>query len=121
MFKKDTQRRNRKRIRVRKKLSGDTMRPRLSVFRSLNHIYAQLIDDTTGKTIADASSKSKELLEDIKSSKGKIVKSTLVGKLIAKRAIEKGVTTAVFDRSGYNYHGRVKAVAEGAREGGLKI
>lgn len=121
MFNKDNERRNRKRIRVRKKLSGTSERPRLCVFRSLTQMYAQLIDDVKGVTIVEASSKSKELAEELKNSKGKITQSKSVGILLAKRAVEKGITTAVFDRSGYNYHGRVKAVADGAREGGLKI
>jgi large subunit ribosomal protein L18 len=121
MFNRDNTKRATKKARIRRKISGTAERPRLTVFRSLNHIYAQIIDDTKGTTLLEASSKSKELVEEIKSSKGKISKSKLVGKLIAKRAVEKGITTAVFDRSGYQYHGRIKAVADGAREGGLKI
>lgn len=121
MFLKDNKRRIRKKIRVRKKISGTQERPRMSIFRSLNHIYVQLIDDTKGVTMAAASTKSKEIAEEIKSAKGKTAKSKVVGKLLAKVAAEKGIKTAVFDRGGYNYHGRVKAVADGAREGGMQM
>ncbi len=121
MFIKDNTKRTTKKERIRRKVSGTPERPRLSVFRSLNNMYAQLIDDISGKTILEASSLAKELAEELKSSKGKVSKSKLVGKLLAKKASEKGITSAVFDRSGYKYHGRVKAVADGAREGGLKI
>lgn len=121
MFLKDNQRRNRKRVRVRRKISGSTERPRLTVFRSLNNIYAQIIDDSTGKTLVAASTKSKEVADELKNSKGKVSKSKLAGKLLAKIAIDKGINSVVFDRSGYTFHGRVKAVAEGAREGGLKF
>ncbi|MEW6701717.1 MAG: 50S ribosomal protein L18 [Bacteroidota bacterium] len=121
MFLKDNKRRIRKKTRVRKKISGTAERPRLSVFRSLNNINAQLIDDVTGTTLAAASSLSQELADELKNTKGKISKSKLVGMLLAKKAIEKGITTVVFDRSGYEYHGRVKAVADGSREGGLKF
>lgn len=113
--------RTRSKIKIRKKLSGIPERPRLSVYRSLNNIYAQVVDDTTGKTLVSASSLSKEIVEDIKNTKGKTAKSKLVGTLLAKKAIENKVSTVVFDRNGYRYHGRVQAVAEGAREGGLKF
>lgn len=104
------------RYRIRKKVSGTASLPRLSVFRSNTDIYAQLIDDTNGVTIAAASSRQK----DIAAQKSpKIAKSKLVGESIAKKAIELGMKKVVFDRSGYVYHGRVKAVADGAREGGL--
>ena len=104
------------RYRIRKKVSGPAATPRLSVFRSNTEIYAQLIDDNSGATIASASSKQK----DITAQKApKITKSKMVGEAIAKKAVELGVKKVVFDRSGYVYHGRVKAVAEGAREGGL--
>ncbi len=104
------------RYRIRKKVSGTASTPRLSVFRSNTDIYAQLIDDNNGVTIAAASSKQK----DINAQKApKIAKSKMVGEAIAKKAVELGVKKVVFDRSGYVYHGRVKAVAEGAREGGL--
>lgn len=104
------------RYRIRKKISGTAAAPRLSVFRSNTDIYAQLIDDNSGVTIAAASSKQK----DITAQKApKIQKSKMVGEAIAKKALELGVKKVVFDRSGYVYHGRVKAVADGAREGGL--
>jgi len=121
MFLRDYKRRQRKKVRVRKKLSGTAECPRLTVFRSLNHMHAQMIDDVKGVTLVSASSISKEITDEIKTSKGKISKSKLVGKLLAKKALEKGITTAVFDRSGYEFHGRIKAVADGAREGGIKI
>ncbi len=106
------------RYRIRKKISGAASKPRLSVFRSNADIYAQLIDDNSGVTIAAASSKQK----DIAAQKApKTEKSKLVGAAIAGKAKELGITTVVFDRSGYIYHGRVKAVAEGAREGGLQF
>ena len=102
--------------RIRKKISGIAAKPRLSVFRSNTDIYAQLIDDNNGVTLAAASSKQK----DIQAQKApKTEKSKLVGAAIATKAKELGITTVVFDRGGYIYHGRVKAVAEGAREGGL--
>ncbi len=104
------------RYRIRKKVSGTAATPRLSVFRSNTEIYAQLIDDNSGATIAAASSKQK----DINAQKApKITKSKMVGEAIAKKAVELGVKKVVFDRSGYVYHGRIKAVADGAREGGL--
>lgn len=102
--------------RIRKKVSGVSAKPRLSVFRSNSDIYAQLIDDSNGVTLAAASSREK----DIQAQKApKIEKSKLVGAAIARKAGELGIKTVVFDRGGYIYHGRVKAVAEGAREGGL--
>jgi large subunit ribosomal protein L18 len=121
MFLKDNKKRTRKKERVRKKIFGTTESPRLSVFRSLNNIYAQVIDDIKGVTIAEASTLSKEVAEEIKSVKGKVSKSKFVGKLVAKKAIEKGITSVVFDRNGYEFHGRIKSVADGAREGGLKF
>ena len=102
--------------RIRKKISGVAAKPRLSVFRSNSDIYAQLIDDNNGVTLAAASSKQK----DIQAQKApKIEKSKMVGAAIATKAKELGISTVVFDRGGYIYHGRVKAVAEGAREAGL--
>ena len=116
-FSRET-RRLRIRRRIRKNLSGTPSRPRLAVFRSNKEIYAQIIDDVTGKTIIAASSRDK----DITSAKGtKSEIATLVGKAIAERAIKVGVDTISFDRGGYQYHGRVKSLAEGAREGGLKF
>lgn len=102
-------------------MSGTSEKPRLAVYRSLNHIYALLVDDTTGNTLSSASTLSKEIEKDLKNAQGKVAKSKLVGTLIAKKAAEKKITSVVFDRSGYRYHGRVQAVAEGARKGGLKF
>lgn len=113
--------RSKNQIKFRKKMKGTTERPRISVFRSLNQVYAQLIDDISGKTILSASSLSKDIQDEIKNTKGKIEKSKIVGKLLAKKAIEKGISTVIFDRSGYRYHGRIQAIADGAREGGLKF
>ncbi len=104
------------RYRIRKKISGSSSKPRLSVFRSNTEIYVQLIDDNNGTTIASASSRQKDLAAQ---KVNKVEKSKLVGAAIAQRSIELGIKDVVFDRSGYIYHGRVKAVAEGAREGGL--
>ncbi|MBI5587235.1 MAG: 50S ribosomal protein L18 [Deltaproteobacteria bacterium] len=111
----------RRKIRVRKKVKGTTERPRLSVFRSNKNIYAQVIDDTAGKTLAAVSTRSKAYAEAAGKDSKKVGAAKLVGKLIAKIALEKGVTKVVFDRSGYIYHGRVTALAEGAREGGLQF
>lgn len=122
MIKKDyTKRRLRIKETVRKKIFGTTERPRLSVYRSLNEIYGQIIDDTTGKTLVAISSIAKDVKAEAASTKSKIEKSVLVGKALAKKAIEKNITTVVFDRNGYLYHGRIKAFADGAREGGLKF
>ena len=104
--------------RVRKRVYGTSERLRLNVFRSSAHIYAQVIDDTAGRTVAAASSIDQELRESL-TGKTKLEKSQAVGELIARRAREAGITRVVFDRGGYRYHGRVKAVAEAAREGGL--
>ena len=106
------------RYRVRKKVSGTAAKPRLSVFRSNAEIYAQLIDDTAGKTLAAASSREKDIADQ---TAPKVEKSKLVGAAIARKATELGITTCVFDRGGNLYHGRVKAVADGAREGGLQF
>ena len=104
-----------KRLRIRKKVSGDEVRPRLCVYKSTKNIYAQMIDDQTGKTLVSAST-----LQDKIKSRGKDA-ATEVGKLIAERAKEKNITKAVFDRGGYIYHGRVKSLADGAREAGLQV
>ncbi len=108
------EKRQRRHLRVRKKVSGTPDRPRLVVYRSLKHIYAQLVDDGSHRTIMTVSSAS---VADGK----KTAKSTEVGKRIAAKAKEAGITRVVFDRAGYKYHGRVKAVADGAREGGLEF
>ena len=106
-------RRARRHLRVRKTVAGTSERPRLVVFRSLKHIYAQLVDDTTGRTLLTVS--------DAQLEGKKSAKSSEVGKRLAGRAKDAGVTRVVFDRAGYKYHGRVKAVADGAREGGLEF
>ncbi|WP_296902896.1 50S ribosomal protein L18 [uncultured Megasphaera sp.] len=106
--------------RLRKNINGTAERPRLNVFRSLNNIYAQVIDDVNGVTLVSASSLDKEI-KDQNVSGGNAEGAKLVGALVAKRAIEKGITTVVFDRGGYIYHGRVAALAEAAREAGLKF
>jgi large subunit ribosomal protein L18 len=106
--------------RVRQKVSGTTAKPRLAVFRSLNHIYAQVIDDSRGNTLVSASSLEAEISGDSKG-KAKTDRAELVGALLAKRAIEKGISQMSFDRGGFKYHGRVKALAEAARKGGLKF
>ena len=112
------ERRLRIKSRVRKIVSGTEARPRLSVFRSNKEIYAQVVDDVSGKTISAASSRDK----DISSAKGtKTEIAGLVGKAVAEKALKAGVETISFDRGGYQYHGRVKSLAEGAREAGLKF
>ncbi|HZE84681.1 MAG TPA: 50S ribosomal protein L18 [Puia sp.] len=111
-------RRQKIRYGIRKKIAGSTQKPRLSVFRSNNDIYVQLIDDDNGKTLASASSRDKDILAQ---KVNKVDKSKLVGAAIARKASELGLADVTFDRGGYLYHGRVKAVADGAREGGLKF
>ncbi|NAW52084.1 50S ribosomal protein L18 [Elizabethkingia argentiflava] len=112
------EKRNRIKRRVRSKISGSAELPRLSVFRSNKEIYAQLVDDKSGKTLVAASSREKDLANE-KGTKTEI--SVLVGKKIAQKATAAGIETVVFDRNGFVYHGRVKALADGAREGGLKF
>lgn len=108
----------RRKISIRKRIHGTPERPRLSVFRSVKHIYAQVVDDTTGRTLATASSVEKDLrAKKLKKSE----KAKAVGELLAERCKQKNVLTVVFDRNGFLYHGRVKLVAEGAREKGLKF
>lgn len=104
--------------RIRKKIFGTPERPRLSVFRSAKHIYAQIIDDTKGMTLVASSSLDKSL-KDHPKFENKIAAASYVGKLVAQRALEKGITKVVFDRNGFLYHGRVKAVSDSAREAGL--
>ena len=106
--------------RVRIKLSGTNSKPRLCVFRSLNHIYAQVIDDSQGHTLISASTLDTEIRDD-SSGKSKTGRAEMVGSLLAKRAVTKGISQVAFDRGGYKYHGRVKALAEAARQGGLKF
>ncbi|TVR41462.1 MAG: 50S ribosomal protein L18 [Bacteroidia bacterium] len=116
--KKKLDRRTRIKYRVRKKIRGTAEKPRLSVFRSNKAIYAQVIDDLDGKTLVAASSQLKDIAEKKMT---KTEKAREVGKLIAERAKEAGIENIVFDRNGYLYHGRIKSLAEGAREGGLKF
>jgi len=106
--------------RIRKKLQGSAERPRLNVYRSLNHIYAQIIDDVKGVTLVSASSLDKEI-RAVNKAGGNAAGAKSVGTEIAKRAKSKGIETVVYDRGGYNYHGRVKVLAEAAREAGLKF
>ena len=115
-----TDSRVRRKSRIRKKLTGTKERPRLSVFRSARHIYAQIIDDTSGCTLVSASSREKSLAEAVVDQK-KVAKAALVGRLLAERAQAKGIDKVVFDRNGFLYHGRVKAVSDGAREAGLQF
>ncbi len=107
------------RRRIRKNVKGTAEAPRLSVFRSNKHIFAQVIDDLSGITIASASSLSKEISD--KKDINKVEQAKLVGDLIAKKALEKGISDVIFDRGGFLYHGRVKSLADSAREGGLKF
>ncbi len=110
--------RYRRHLRVRKKVQGTPERPRLVVFRSSKHIYAQLVDDQRGVTLAGVADMSEGLAVE---GKGKVARSFALGRLIAAKAKEKGIVKVVFDRGGYQYHGRVKAVADGARKGGLEF
>ncbi len=110
----------RRKIKIRKKIKGTPERPRLTVFRSLKYIYAQIIDDESGVTLVSASTLEKDIREKLKSTKD-VEAAKAVGELVAKRALEKGIETVVFDRNGYRYHGRVKALADAAREAGLKF
>ncbi len=112
--------RYRRHARVRAKVEGTTSRPRLCVFRSLNHIYAQVIDDSHGHTLTCASTLDPEIKSEAVGKK-KTEKAKLIGSLVAKQALSKGIKQVVFDRGGYKYHGRVKALAEAARKGGLKF
>jgi large subunit ribosomal protein L18 len=112
--------RERRKLRIRHKIQGTAERPRLSVFRSLSHMYAQAVDDVSGKTVGHCST----LAKDVKAPAGDLNKSDaakLVGKTIAAQLKAKGITKVIFDRNGYLYHGRIKALAEGAREGGLEF
>jgi large subunit ribosomal protein L18 len=110
----------RKHVRVRKKISGTAACPRLDVFRSLSHIYAQIIDDEKGVTLVAASTLDKAIKDKIAFG-GNVEAAKEVGKLVAEKALEAGITEVVFDRGGYPYHGRVKALADSAREAGLKF
>jgi large subunit ribosomal protein L18 len=114
-------RRQRRKNHIRKSISGTNERLRMTIYRSLNHIYVQLIDDDLGETLLSASTLDKEVVAEIKPEMKKTDKSKLVGSLIAKRAKEKNITNVVFDRNGYLYHGRVKALADAARKDGLQF
>lgn len=115
-----TERRKRIKYRIRKVVNGTSERPRMSVYRSNKQIYVQFIDDTKGVTLASASSRDKSIADQLAGKSG-IEVAKLVGKLSAERAQEKGITSVVFDRGGYLYHGKIKGLAESAREGGLKF
>jgi large subunit ribosomal protein L18 len=117
-YKDKNMRRQRRHLRVRKKIFGTSEKPRLCVFRSLNHIYAQVIDDSNMVTLASASTVEPTFRSEGKAG-GNIEGAAWVGKTVAKRALERGINKVVFDRGGYLYHGRVKALADAAREGGL--
>jgi len=112
--------RKRRHLRVRAKVSGTVLRPRLCIFRSLNHIYAQVVDDEQGRTLAAASTLDAEIKGQT-DSKAKSAQAQMVGSMVAKRALDSGIKEVVFDRGGYQYHGRVKALAEAARQAGLKF
>lgn len=113
--------RKRRHVRVRAKISGTPVRPRLNVFRSSAHIYAQVIDDTRGHTLVAASDLEPEIKERAGTTATKVEKASIVGQVIAERAKAAGLTQVVFDRGGFLYHGRIKAVADGARDGGLQF
>jgi large subunit ribosomal protein L18 len=119
--KKKIEHRSRLKVHIRLRITGTTERPRLTVFRSLKNVYAQIIDDSTGKTLVAVSNLSKPEKDQFRELKGQAAKAKLVGKLAAQKAIEKKITQVVFDRNGYLYHGVVKAMADGAREAGLKF
>jgi large subunit ribosomal protein L18 len=109
-----------RKARIRKKVSGTPERPRLSVYKSLNHMYAQVVDDTTGRTLAASGTTAKTLRDGVKED-SKTDAAKKVGEAVAKAALEKGITQVVFDRNGFDYHGRVAAVAQAARDAGLKF
>ena len=112
--------RRRRHLRIRRRIAGQEQRPRLSVFRSLRHMYAQIIDDTRGVTLVAASTLDPEIRESLRGKK-KSEAGAVVGETLARRALAKGITRVVFDRGGYLYHGRVKALADGARKAGLQF
>lgn len=113
--------RKRRHRRVRRNLSGSVERPRLCVFRSNMHIYAQVIDDVAGNTLVAASTLDRQARNDLRSAGRKTEQARAVGKLVAERAIQAGITQVVFDRGGFQYHGRIRALADGAREAGLQF
>ena len=113
--------RDKRKARIRKKISGTAERPRLTVYKSLKHMYAQVVDDVAGRTIAAVSTGSKALKGEVKEDDDKTAAAKKVGQAIARAALEKGISQVVFDRNGFDYHGRIAAVAEAAREAGLKF
>ena len=120
-YRKKLSQRKRRHVRVRAKVSGTPERPRLNVFRSSAHIYAQVIDDVAGRTLVSASDLEDEVVQKAGDGAAKTARATAVGQTIAERAKAAGIDSVTFDRGGFLYHGRVKAVADGAREGGLKF
>ncbi len=122
MLSKISRNEHRRRVhaRVRARMAGTAERPRLNVYRSLGHIYGQLVDDSEGKTLVSASSRDNEVRKKLKGG-GNVAAARVIGRILAERAKARGVTAVVFDRGGYKYHGRVKALAEAAREAGLKF
>lgn len=120
MSEKSRKARKRRHKRIRMKISGTPERPRLNVYRSLNHMYVQVIDDTVGQTLVSASTIDKELVDEMEG-KTKKEQAALVGKAVAERALAADIEEVVFDRGGYGYHGRIKSMAEAAREGGLQF
>ena len=118
---KNIDRRHKIKFKIRKKIKGTAEKPRLVVFRSLHHIYTQLVDDINGKTLLSISSNAKEIADKLSVEKSKIGKSKLIGKFTAEKALSQNINSVVFDRNGYLFHGRIKAVADGARENGLKF
>jgi large subunit ribosomal protein L18 len=120
-YRKKLSQRKRRHVRVRAKVSGTPERPRLNVFRSSAHIYAQVIDDVAGRTLVSASDLEDEVVQKAGDGAAKTARATAVGQAIAERAKAAGIDSVTFDRGGFLYHGRVKAVADGAREGGLKF
>lgn len=120
-FKSRSEARLKRKSRVRKKVKGTPEKPRLSVFKSARHIYAQIIDDSQARTLIDASSLSKDVQENIEGKGGSKEGAVIVGRAIAERALEKGIKKVVFDRNGFLYHGRIKALADSAREKGLQF
>ena len=120
-YRKALNARKRRHVRVRAKVSGTAQRPRLNVFRSSAHIYVQVIDDMAGHTLAAASDLDEDVLKAVEDGAPKTARAKAVGQVIAERAKNIGIETVVFDRGGFLYHGRIKAVADGAREGGLEF
>ena len=116
-----TKTREKRKKRIRRKVTGTSERPRLSVFRSAKNIYAQIIDDTSFNTLVQVSTISKDIREQLKGKSGNKEGASMIGKIIAEKAQEKGIKKVVFDRNGFLYHGRIKTLAEAAREGGLEF